>query len=214
MYFDPTYHPVSETADFTAYSKGGFPESAQRELGDVFTGLTKRGVKVILSNSMTDFTCSVYKDYFIYQVFANRVVNSRADRRGKVPEALITNFPLTIDGEHILEQTIPLARGTGVGIERMLAREWLIQNNYRDIADLIEEVVAEWKAQDKRTRRNWWEILAGDAHGNPRTVTGKTFPVLRAAQIRQGVPVSSAAICRNPKEEIPPIRVTARWPQE
>jgi len=163
---------------------------------------------------MTDFTCSVYKDYFIYQVFANRVVNSRADRRGKVPEALITNFPLTIDGEHILEQTIPLARGTGVGIERMLAREWLIQNNYRDIADLIEEVVAEWKAQDKRTRRNWWEILAGDAHGNPRTVAGKTFPVLRAAQIRQGVPVSSAAICRNPKEEIPPIRVTARWPQE
>ncbi len=151
VYLDPPYHPLSETADFTAYSKSGFPENAQRELRDVFGGLAKRGVKVILSNSMTDFTRRLYKDYFIYRVFANRVVNSRSDRRAKVPEALITNFPMTVDGKRILEKNIPLPSGINGGIERMLAKEWLIQNNYRDIADLIDELVAEWKAQGKRT---------------------------------------------------------------
>jgi D12 class N6 adenine-specific DNA methyltransferase len=214
VYFDPPYHPVSETANFAAYAKGGFPESAQRELRDIFARLTRGGVKVILSNSMTDFTRTLYKDYIIYQVFANRVVNSRADRRGKVPEALITNFRLLVDGERILEQHIPLPRGTDGGIERIQAREWLIQNNYRDVGDLIDEVLAEWRSQGKLTRRNWWEILAGDAHGNPKTVAGRTFPILRSAQLRQGVPVSSAALCRNPKEEIPPICVMARWSQE
>jgi hypothetical protein len=96
----------------------------------------------------------------------------------------------------------------------MQVREWLIQNNYRDVADLIDEVLAEWRSQGKLIRRNWWEILAGDTHGNPRTVAERTFPILRAAQLCQGMPVISAALCRNLKEEIPPIRVTARWSQE
>jgi DNA adenine methylase len=214
VYFDPPYHPVSETANFTAYSRGGFPERAQRDLRDICARLTKRGVKTILSNSMTDFTRTLYKDYFFYRVFANRVVNSRAERRGKVQEALITNFRLLVDGERILEQHIPLPHGTDGGIERIQAREWLIKNNYRDVGNLIDEVLAEWRSQGKLTRRNWWGILAGDTHGNPRTVAGRTFPILRSAQLRQGVPVSSAALCRNPKEEIPPICVTARWSQE
>lgn len=93
----------------------------------------------------------------------------------------------------------------------MLAKEWLLQNNYTAIAKLIDEVVAEWKAQGKATRRNWWEILAGDTNGNPRIIAGRAFPVLRTAQLRQGVPVSSAALCHNPNEEAPPIRVTTRW---
>ncbi len=214
VYFDPPYHPVSETASFTAYSRGGFPERAQRELRDICARLTKRGVKTILSNSMTDFTRTLYKDYFFYRVFAKRVVNSNAERRGKVPEALITNFRLSVDGDRILEQHIPLPHDTDGGIERIQAREWLIRNNYQDVGNLIDEVLAEWRSQGKLTRRNWWGILAGDTHGNPRTVAGRTFPILRSAQLRQGVPVSSAALCRDPKEEIPPICVTARWSQE
>ena len=100
VYFDPPYHPVSETANFTAYSKGGFPESAQRELRDVFPRLTKRGVKTVLSNSMTDFTCTLYKDYFIYRVFANRVVNSRADRRQGPGSAYHELSPIGRRGAH------------------------------------------------------------------------------------------------------------------
>jgi hypothetical protein len=96
--------------------------------------------------------------------------------------------------------------------EQDLARRWLRENGYEDIADLIDRFIAEWKAAGKHTRRNWWEILAGDRHGNPRTIEGKLFPVLRAAQLRQGLPVTPNAIWR-PEEKSPPPapRITGRW---
>ncbi len=62
----------------------------------------------------------------------------------------------------------------------MLAKQWLLENKYEDVAGLIDEVMDEWKAKGKHTRRNWWEILAGTAKGNPRVVAGRKFPVLRA----------------------------------
>ncbi|MGH8646761.1 MAG: DNA adenine methylase [Gammaproteobacteria bacterium] len=93
VYFDPPYHPVSDTAYFTKYSRDGFDESSQQELAKVFELLAQRGVNVMLSNSMTEFTRRLYKNHRIYQVWAPRSVNRMADRRGKVAEALITVFP-------------------------------------------------------------------------------------------------------------------------
>jgi len=54
-------------------------------------------------------------------------------------------------------------------------KQWLNENNYNDVAELIAEVSAEWAEQGKKTRRNWWDILAGDLEGNPRVVDGRTF---------------------------------------
>lgn len=65
------------------------------------------------------------------------------------------------------------------------ARVWLRENRHEDIADLIDEIMVEWKNAGKNTRRNWWDILAGDKDGNPRIVAGRKFPVLKEAQIRQ-----------------------------
>ncbi|HNR31958.1 MAG TPA: DNA adenine methylase [Candidatus Hydrogenedentes bacterium] len=92
VYFDPPYHPISKTASFTAYAKDKFGESDQRELAAVFAELTMRGVKALLSNSMTDLIRDLYRDFTIEEVYANRAINSNAARRGKVPEALIRNF--------------------------------------------------------------------------------------------------------------------------
>ena len=92
VYFDPPYHPISSTASFTAYAKGGFGETDQHELAKVFAKLTQRGVKALLSNSMTPFVCDLYAKFTIDEVLATRSVNSRADRRGKISEALIRNF--------------------------------------------------------------------------------------------------------------------------
>ena len=78
-------------------------------------------------------------------------------------------------------------------------RKWLRDNGYENVVGLIDSRLAAWKAQGKATRRNWWDILAGDEQGRPRTVDGITFPVLRAAQLRQGKPVSPDALCHNPK---------------
>jgi len=92
VYFDPPYHPVSRTASFTGYEKSGFGEESQEELADSFRRLDEEGVKVILSNSMTPLVKKLYRGFTIKEVFANRAVNSRADGRGKVSEALVTNF--------------------------------------------------------------------------------------------------------------------------
>ncbi len=90
-------------------------------------------------------------------------------------------------------------------------RKWLISNNYADVASLIDIVMDGWKTKGTKTRRNWWDVLAGGSNGRSRTVEGVTFPVLKAAQIRKGVPITDNAICRNEAEEIPGTYGTGRW---
>jgi site-specific DNA-methyltransferase (adenine-specific) len=96
-------------------------------------------------------------------------------------------------------------------IQKNSLREWLIANKYNDVAELIDEVCAKWARQGKKTRRNWWAILAGDKDGNPRIVEGRRFPVLRAARLRQNLPPVKNAICRNRNEVVPPLVEQARW---
>jgi len=95
--------------------------------------------------------------------------------------------------------------------QNVSVRKWLVQNNYADVVALIDIVMDGWKTKETKTRRNWWDVLAGGENGNPRTIEGVTFPVLKAAQIRKGVPITDNAICRNEAEEIPEIYVTGRW---
>ncbi len=88
----------------------------------------------------------------------------------------------------------------------MGARLWLRQNGYGDVADLIDKVEEDWVSQGKRTRRDWWDILSGDAQGKGREVAGRTFPVLWVAQERQGQAHTKNAIRRNRSEVPPPVR--------
>jgi DNA adenine methylase len=91
VYFDPPYHSPNNT-NFTGYQAGGFDETEQERLRDVYTRLSNRGVKCLLSNSDTLFIRELYKDYEIIEVEANRAINSNADGRGKVTELLIKNW--------------------------------------------------------------------------------------------------------------------------
>ncbi len=212
VYFDPPYDPVSKTAAFTSYSKGGFGVDSQEALARTFVTLAQKGAKVILSNSLTPLTKELYKDFYISEVSAKRVVNSRGDRRGAVMEVLVTSFPITSAwrSHYRINGSAPTVAGMS-GFERMLTKQWLAENNYQDVADLIDEVVDEWNKAGKQTRRNWWEVLAGTASGKPRTVAGRQFPVLRAAQERQGLPATPNAISRNQEESPPRIKVSGRW---
>lgn len=91
------------------------------------------------------------------------------------------------------------------------ARVWLRTNGYDDIADVIDGILAAWKEAGKKTRRNWWDILAGDAKGSPRMAGGVPLPVLKAAQIRQGR-VLQNGLTRSENEVAPPKLPTRRWP--
>ena len=90
-------------------------------------------------------------------------------------------------------------------------RKWLIQNNYQDVAESIDIVMNGWLEKGTHTRRSWWDVLAGGKNGSPRTIEGITFPVLRSAQLRKGVPVTNNAIYRNQLETFPTIRKNGRW---
>lgn len=79
-------------------------------------------------------------------------------------------------------------------------RDWLLKNDYEEIAKLIDEILLDWKNRNVQTRRNWWDILAGDKNGKSRNISGRQIPVLKAAQIRQGVTVTKSAICKNEEE--------------
>ena len=99
IYFDPPYYPINKTSSFTSYTKEAFLEKEQIELRDTFSELTKRGCFVMLSNSDTPFINKIYKEIKIKgklvtvnQVYAGRMINSDASKRGKITEVLITNY--------------------------------------------------------------------------------------------------------------------------
>lgn len=92
VYLDPPYDPVSDTASFTGYNKGGFDRNEQIRLKQCCDELTTRGVKFMLSNSATDFIKDLYKDYRVTVVKAKRAINSDASKRGAIEEVLITNY--------------------------------------------------------------------------------------------------------------------------
>lgn len=92
VYLDPPYDPVSDTASFTGYNKGGFDRTEQIRLKECCDVLTQRGVKFLLSNSATAFIRELYAEYTIRTVYAKRAINSDADKRGAVQEVLIRNY--------------------------------------------------------------------------------------------------------------------------
>lgn len=98
IYFDPPYRPLSTTS-FTRYTKEGFYEDDQIQLGKFYKRLDSKDIKLMLSNSdpkNTDaadhFFDELYKGFNINRVWASRRINSKAQNRGKITELLITNY--------------------------------------------------------------------------------------------------------------------------
>lgn len=95
VYFDPPYIPMTETASFTSYTKEGFGLVQQEQLRDLAIALSKRGVKVMLSNSDVPLIKELYKSsdgFHIHKVQATRFINSNAQKRGKIGEVIITTY--------------------------------------------------------------------------------------------------------------------------
>jgi DNA adenine methylase len=89
VYFDPPYVPLSKTANFTAYGAGAFGPKEHEELAAVFAALAKRGVAVMLSNSDTPLTRSLYKGFEIRTIQARRNINKDPTKRGAVSEIVV-----------------------------------------------------------------------------------------------------------------------------
>lgn len=92
IYFDPPYHPLTKTANFTSYTQDTFGEDQQKELAEVYSALDRQGCDVMLSNSWTPFVLDLYKHFDCREVQAARAINSNRERRGKISELVVINY--------------------------------------------------------------------------------------------------------------------------
>lgn len=99
VYFDPPYRPLTRTANFTSYSTFQFQDRQQKELAQLFRALSKRESKLMLSNSDPRnadpddaFFDELYRDFHLYRIKANRMINSDKDKRGQINEILVVNY--------------------------------------------------------------------------------------------------------------------------
>ena len=90
MYIDPPYYPVSPTASFTSYTKDEFGAEQQHELAALFADAANRGVRLVLSNSDTEFIRRLYCGFRVHTVRARRMVNCDGTKRGLVNEVVVT----------------------------------------------------------------------------------------------------------------------------
>ena len=90
VYFDPPYYPVNK-ACFTTYTKYGFSQADHIELHSFTSKLCNNGVKVMISNSNTEFIRSLYDtpEFNIDIISAPRYINYNGNRT-PVEELIIT----------------------------------------------------------------------------------------------------------------------------
>lgn len=99
FYLDPPYKTLNATSSFNSYSKGGFDDTEQIRLKNFCEQITACNSFFILSNSDVKVDDSekgffdyLYKSFRIQRVWATRMINSKADKRGKLTELMISNI--------------------------------------------------------------------------------------------------------------------------
>ena len=88
VYCDPPYVPLTRTANFTAYSAGGFGERDQIALAKQAEKLAARGVMVIISNHDTHFTQQAYRNAECTTFPVRRTISCKGAHRGTAEEVL------------------------------------------------------------------------------------------------------------------------------
>ncbi|MEM7248913.1 MAG: Dam family site-specific DNA-(adenine-N6)-methyltransferase [Acidobacteriota bacterium] len=92
VYFDPPYVPLSATSAFTDYSADGFGLEEQECLAALFSDLDRKGVKVMLSNSDSEWVRNAYAGHDQRVVMARRNINSKASSRAPITELVVRNY--------------------------------------------------------------------------------------------------------------------------
>ncbi|MBT4963685.1 MAG: Dam family site-specific DNA-(adenine-N6)-methyltransferase [Francisellaceae bacterium] len=83
VYADPPYIPLSASASFTQYHKGGFNSSDQEELAQIAQELAQNNVSIILSNHSTEYTKKMYAQSIIHEFYAPRLISCKTRKKVK-----------------------------------------------------------------------------------------------------------------------------------
>ena len=89
IYCDPPYVPLSNSANFTSYSTGGFNMEKQQQLADLANKTSAKGIPILISNHNTAFTRKAYdKANKITKFHVQRFISCNGQKRGKAGELL------------------------------------------------------------------------------------------------------------------------------
>ena len=88
VYCDPPYVPLSATANFTAYSAGGFTPVQQARLGKLAGNLASKGVPVLISNHATPSILAQYENAECAVIPVRRSISCDGTNRHHVDEVL------------------------------------------------------------------------------------------------------------------------------
>lgn len=94
IYCDPAYVPLSDTANFSSYTKMGFSIEDHRRLADTARELGAQGVNVIISNHDTEVSRELYAGARIDSFTVQRNISRDAKNRGRAPELLAFYGPV------------------------------------------------------------------------------------------------------------------------
>lgn len=88
VYGDPPYVPLSATAGFTEYSRGGFSIKEQERLAGLAVELAGRRIPVLLSNHDTAFVRQLYQEAQLTSFQVQRFISAKGNHRKKAAELL------------------------------------------------------------------------------------------------------------------------------
>lgn len=99
IYFDPPYRPLVENSSFTSYDKSGFNDDDQIQLAKNYKLLNEKKCVLMLSNSdpkntnkEDNFFDNLYKEFYTKRVYAKRMINCQASKRGNITEIVVMNY--------------------------------------------------------------------------------------------------------------------------
>ena len=98
VYFDPPYITGHQNNGFHKYNSQLFSWADQIRLAQTACRLAERGVHVAVSNADHPSLSALYEGFHITGVARTSLINSDATKRGLVPEAIYSSYPLMRSG--------------------------------------------------------------------------------------------------------------------
>ena len=94
VYCDPPYSPMSDTANFTGYARGGFSHQDQLDLVRACQDAAARGAFVVVSNHDTPATRKLYAGANrLVELQVSRLISCDGANRNKAAELLVVYSP-------------------------------------------------------------------------------------------------------------------------
>jgi len=88
IYCDPPYVPVTANNKSFQYEKNGFSMQQQERLAQLAEETANRGIPVLISNHLTDFTREIYKNAELTTFGVMRQISCKGDQRKQASEVL------------------------------------------------------------------------------------------------------------------------------